>query len=151
MRRIEEDGEQIMEAGLRKRDGDFKRVCCEYVHALVEEAVAAHTVSAEAAYSVRNLEGRPAIDTGSLHPRCLAGRVVGHLVLEEDVRAAIPVPDDLIFLVMLDEEAVGGDVIPVYDQAGIRGVGRPSHACAVVRAPSPDVIEDDIVAVDYQT
>src|ERR1700704_3287071 len=121
------------------------------VHALVEEAVAAHTVSAEAGRSAGNLEGRPAVDTRSLHPRLLAGWVVGHLVLEEDVRAAIPVPDHLVLLVMLDEKAVRGHVVTVDDDAGVGSVVVPTHTAAMVGPPCPDVIEDDVVAVDDQT
>jgi len=126
-------------------------VCGVDVHAPVEEAVAAHTVSAESGYSVGNLEGRPAVDTGSLHPRRLAGRVVGHLVLEEDVRAAIPVPDHLVLLVVLDEKAVRGHVVTVDDDAGGGSVVIPADTVAVVGPPCPDVIENDVVAVDDQT
>jgi len=121
------------------------------VHALVEEAVAAHTVSAEAGHSAGNLEGRPAVDTWSLPPRRLAGRVVGHLVLEEDVRAAIAVPDHLVLLVVLDEKAVRGHVVAVDDDAGVGSVARPTNTVAVVGPPCPDVIEHDVVAVDDQT
>src|SRR5215467_1959995 len=96
MSSIEEDREQIVETSRRQGGGDLKRVFGVDGHALVEEAVAAHPVSAEAGHSAGNLEGRPAVDTGSLHPRRMAGWVIGHLVLEEDVRAAIPVPDDLV-------------------------------------------------------
>src|SRR5258708_4942930 len=41
----EEDCQQIAEASRRKSGGDLKGVCSVDVHALVEEAVAAHTVS----------------------------------------------------------------------------------------------------------
>src|SRR5258708_35321789 len=118
------------------------------VHALVEEAVAAHTVSAEAGRSAGNLEGCPAIDARSLHPRRLAGRVVGHLVLEEDVRAAIPVPDHLVLLVMLDEKAVRGHVVTVDDDAGVGSVVVPTQTAAMAGPPSPDLIADDVCAFE---
>ena len=77
-------------------------MCSIDVHSLVEKAITAHTVSAEAGHSVGKLEGRPAVDTRSFHPRGLTGRIIGHLVLEEDVRAAITLPDHFVLLVVLD-------------------------------------------------
>src|SRR5205809_4580775 len=102
-------------------------MCGVDFHALVEEAVAAHTISTEAGHTAGNLEGRPAVDPWSLHPCRLAGWVVGHLVLEEDVRAAIPVPDHLVLLVVLDEKAVRGHVVTVDDDAGVGSVVVPTH------------------------
>src|SRR6202041_2432698 len=83
-------------------------------------------------------------------PRGLAGRVVGHLALEEDVGAVLPVPDDLVLLVVLDEQAVGGHVVAVDPQAGVGGVVGPANAGAVVGPPGPDVIQDHVRAVDHQ-
>src|ERR1700732_3736923 len=114
-----------MEACRRERGGDLKRRRGEDVHAPGEEAVAAHTESAETAHRIGNLEGRPAIDTRSLHPRRLTRRVVRHLVLEEDVCAAVTVPDDLELLVVLDEQPIRGDVVAVDDYTRIGGVDRP--------------------------
>src|SRR5258706_1729269 len=151
---VEEDGEQILQARRREGGGDLERVRGIDVHALiegfVEEAVAAHTVSAEAGYAVGDLEGGPAVDTGGLHPCGLVWRVVGHLVLKEDGRATIPVPDHFVFLVVLDKKSVGGDVVAVDDDAGVGSVDSPTHAVAVVGAPRPDVVEDYIAAVDHQ-
>ena len=76
----------------REGDGDLKRVRGVDVYALVEEAVAAHTISSEAGHGVSDLEGCPAVHTRSLHPGRLARRVVGHLVLEEDIRAPVAFP-----------------------------------------------------------
>src|SRR5260370_25993517 len=97
-----------MKAPRRKLRGNLDRVRCKYVDALVEERVNAHSVSAEARDVVGDLEGGPAVDARSLHPRCLARHVVRHLVLEEDVGAAIAVPDHVELLEVLDEKAVGG-------------------------------------------
>ncbi len=146
----EEDREQIFETSRREGAGNFKRVFGVDVHALVEEAVATHTISVEAGHIAGNLEGRPTVDTRSLHPCRLAGRVVGHLILEEDVCAAIPVPDHLVLLVVLDEKAIRGHVVTVDDKTGIGGVTGPAHTGAMVGPPCPDVIEDDIGAVDDQ-
>src|ERR1700758_5065394 len=140
-----------MEARRWEGSGHLKCIRGVNVYALIEEAVAAHTVPAEAADSAGNFEGCPTIDTGSLHPRRLAGRVVGHLVLEENVGAAIPVPDHLVLLVVLNEKAVGGHVVTVDYDSGVGSVAVPPHTVAVVGTPCPDVIEDDIIAVDYQT
>ena len=65
----EEDCQQIVEASRRKSGGDFKGVCSVDVHALVEEAVAAHAISAETGHLAVDLEGRPSVDTWGLHPR----------------------------------------------------------------------------------
>src|SRR5581483_7766786 len=148
--RGEEDREQIMQAPCRQGSGNLKRICGEDVHAVVEEAVTAQTEAAEALYAVSNLEGRPAVNAWSLHPRRLAGWVVGHLVLEEDVRAAVAVPDHLELLVVLDEQAVRGDVITVDDDASVGSVGGPAHAVTVVGPPCPDIIENDVVTIDDQ-
>ena len=137
-----------MEAPRRQVRGHLERVRREDVHALVEEAVAAHAVAAEALHAVGDLERSPAVDARRFHPRRLARRVVRHLVLEEDVGAAVSVPDHLVLLEMLDEEPIGGHVVPVDHHAGVGRVDRPPHTVAVVRAPRPDVVEDHIAAVD---
>ena len=49
---------------------------------------------------------------------------------------------------MLDEQPIGGHVVPVDHHAGVGRVDRPPHTVAVVRAPRPDVVEDHIAAVD---
>ncbi|HEX6478528.1 MAG TPA: hypothetical protein VF043_06770, partial [Ktedonobacteraceae bacterium] len=146
----EEDCQQIVETSRREGGGHLKRVLGVDVHALVEEAVAAHTVSVEAGHTVGNLEGCPTVNAGSLHPCRLAGRVVGHLILEEDVCTAIPVPGHLVLLVVLDEKAIRNHVVTVDDETGIGSVAGPAHTGAMVGPPCPDIIEDDIGAVDDQ-
>ena len=147
---VEEDGQKVIEAGSRQAIWDFEGMRRKDVHALVEEAVATHAIPGEAGHLSAHLERRPAVDARCLHPRRLAGWVVGHLVLEEDVGAVIPVPDHLVLLIVLDEKAVRGHVVTVDDDAGVRGVFGPTHAIAVVGSPRPDVVEDDVVAVDDQ-
>src|SRR5260370_13877420 len=120
------------------------------VRPLVEEAVAAHSVSGEAGYVVRDFEGRVPVDARRFHPGCLAGHVIRHLVLEEDICPAVPVPEDFELLEMLDEQAVGGHVVTVDDDACLRGGARPANSVAMVAAPPPDVVEDRVVAVDVQ-
>src|SRR5262249_47605017 len=67
-----------------------------------------------------------------------------------DRPAVLAVPDDVVFLVMLDEQAGGGDVVTVDDDAGVRGVDIPADAVAVIGPPGPDVVEEDAVAVDLE-
>ena len=147
---VEEDRQQVVQAARRQRRRHLERVGGEDVHALVEEAVAAHPVPVEARHRVGDLERGVAVDAGSLRPRGLARRVVRHLVLEEDDPAAVAVPDHLGLLVVLDEQAVRGDVVAVDDHAGVGGVDGPADAVAVVGPPGPDVVEDDVVAVDLE-
>src|SRR5262249_33798016 len=101
------------------------------------------------AYRVRHLVRGPPQDA-LVAPCGLVGRVVGQLVLEEDRLAVLPVPDDVVFLVVLDEEAGRGDAVAVDDDAGVRGVESPADAVAVIGPPGPDVVEDDAVAVDLE-
>src|ERR1700758_2159975 len=104
-----------MHASSWKHGRNFKRVRGVDFYALIEEAVAAHAIPAKTADRVGNFEGCPTVNTGCLHPRCLAGRVVRHLVLEEDVCAVIAVPDHFVLLIVLDEKAVSGRVVTAND------------------------------------
>ena len=148
--RGQEDGQQVVEASRRQSGRNLKRVCGVDIDALIEEAVAAHPVSAEAGHIVGYLEGSPAVDTWSLHPSRLARWIVGHLVLKEDGRAGVAVPDDLVLLVVLDKKPVRGHVVAVDNDAGVGGVAGPADPVAVVGPPGPNIVEDYIVAVDYQ-
>src|ERR1022692_3785594 len=71
-------------------------------HALVEEAVAAQPVPLEARHLAGDVERRVAVLGRAGHPRRLVRRIVGVLVLEDDNLPALPVPDDLVLLVVLD-------------------------------------------------
>jgi hypothetical protein len=51
-------------------------------------------------------------------------------------------------LVVLHRQPVHGDVGAVDDQAVRCGVGRPADAAAVVGPPQPQIVADDVVAVD---
>src|SRR5271163_318234 len=104
--RREKYRQQILHAPCRQRARHLKPVRGEDIDSQIEEAVASHPVSVKALHPVGHLESRPAIYTGSFHPRRLARRIVRHLVLEENFRAGIPIPDHLIFLVVLDEQAI---------------------------------------------
>src|SRR3984957_8787733 len=115
-----------------------------------EEAVAAQAVPGEAGHPGSDQEGRIAVRRRAGHPGRLAGRIVRHLVLEEDVLAALAVPDHLVLLVMLDGQPVGRDVVAVHGQAVVSRVAGPPHARAVIRAPGPDVVQDDVGTVHHQ-
>src|SRR6266542_1793913 len=116
----------------------------------VEEAVTAQAPRLVRPDGVGDLVGRVSQGAVRLPPGGLARRVVGHLVLEHDRLAVLAVPDDLVLLVVLDEEAGGDHVIAVDDQARVGGVAGPADAAAVVGPPGPDVVEDDVICVDLQ-
>jgi hypothetical protein len=99
--------------------------------------IVGHLVGGEAVYAV-------------VRPSGLIRRVVGHLVLEHDRTTVLAVPDDLVVPVVLHKKAVGGDVIPVHDQAVRGGVARPADTGAMVGPPRPDVVYDHIVSVDLE-
>src|SRR5438105_13760806 len=123
----------------------------EDLDALIEEAVAAHAIPAEAGHLAGNLEGGPAVDAGSLHPRRLAGRLVGHYVLEEDNCAVIAVPDHLVLLEVLDEQAIRGHAVAVDYHSRVGGVRRPAHSVPVTSTPDPQVVQPDRGTVHDET
>src|ERR1700676_788637 len=98
---------------------------------------------------VGHLVGGEAINA-VMSPSGLIWRVVWHLVLEENRSSVFAVPDHLVALVMFNKQSVGGDVIPVHDQAVRGGVARPPYAGAVIGPPGPDVINDHVVGVDFE-
>ena len=62
----------------------------------------------------------------------------------------VAVPQDLELLVVLDEEAVDGDVVAVDDEAVVAEVFVPADAVAVVGAPDPGVVDEGVVGVDFE-
>ena len=68
VRRIKKDREQILQARRREGDGDLKRVRGKDVYALIEEAVAAHTMASEAGHG-GNEETKP-VPLRLVHPVC---------------------------------------------------------------------------------
>ncbi len=147
MRGVKEDCQQVVQAPCGEACRHFERMRRVDIQPLVEEAVAAHSVSGEARDAITDLECRVTVDSRRLHPGGLAGHVVWKLVLEKDVGPAVAIPDHVELLEVLNEEAVGGHVVAVDDDAGVRGVGCPPDTVAVVGAPGPDVVEDPTVAV----
>src|SRR4051812_38853283 len=95
---------------------------------------------------VAYLVGGVSVDSGGAVPGCLIRDVVWHLVLEEDRPAALAVPDDLVLLVVLDEQAGREHVVSVDEQAGVGGVDRPADRAgvAVIGPPGPDVVDDRV-------
>ncbi len=75
----------------------------------------------------------------------LVGRIVGDLGLIEVDATVVAVPKHLELLVVLDEEAVDGDVVAVDDEAVIAEVAGPADAVAVIGAPDPGVVDDGVV------
>src|SRR3569833_2733180 len=60
----------------------------------------------------------------------------------------IAIPHGLKFLVMLAKKAVDRDSIAVYFQSGIARITSPCRAGAVVRAPQPEIVSDNVVGVN---
>jgi hypothetical protein len=144
----EGDGQQVVQLDTR-RVRDLEAMRCVNRRVDVEEAVAAQTPTLVRRDGVGHLVGGKAVDA-VVYPSRLVWRVVGHLVLEHDRATVLAVPDDLVLLVVLNEQAVRCDIVAVDDHAGIGGVGSPAHPVAVVSPPGPDVVQQDVVAVHHQ-
>jgi hypothetical protein len=141
-------GNEVMEldtGGIRDLEGmgvDDARVDVEEAvrpqpPPLVRPDVAGYLVGSEAVYAV--------VRSGDL-----IRRIIGHLVLEHDRGAVLAVPDDLVALVVFNKKTVGGDIVPVHDQAVSGGIARPAHAGAVVGPPCPEVVDNHVVSVDLE-
>ena len=64
--------------------------------------------------------------------------------------AAVAVPEHLELLVMFDEKPVDCDVVAIDDQAVGAHVLVPANTGAVIGTPYPCVIDDRVVAVDFE-
>src|SRR6201987_4412174 len=104
-------------------------------------------------HSIRYDVGREAIGW-SVHPRARDRRIIGQLALVEDSLPTIAIPKYLLLLVVLDKESQRSHVIPVDHQAMVPYVYRPAYlcrVCAMVGTPRPDIVEDHIVMIDFET
>ncbi len=86
----------------------------------------------------------------AIHPGRLIGWIIGHFVLEEVGLSAVPVTDNLVLLVMFNEQAIGSHIIAVHDQTIGGSIRGPANPASVVRAPQPEVVQDDIIAIHHQ-
>ena len=125
---------------------DGRVVAVEDVDAAAEQPVRAHPVG--------DLVAGPALDA-VVHPVGLARRVVRQLVLVQDRGAAVALPDRVVALEVLDEEARRRDVVAVDDRAWCpvfvchRSVSvRPSTPWSARRHPG--VVDQHVVAVDHE-
>src|SRR5215469_17924216 len=141
----EVDREQVVHLDAR-RDRDLEGMRHVDVRVHVGEDVTAHAVTLERLHVVGHLEGRPAEDAAVLVGG-LVRRVVGQLVLEEDVFAVLADPDDVVLLEVLDEQPCRGDMVAVHHKAGVSGVDGPADRAgdAVVSTPDPQVVKDRVV------
>src|ERR1700678_745108 len=128
-RSVQEHSEQVMELNARSI-GCLERHRVLDRHALVEVAVAAHSVALERGDAVGDVEGRIAVLGRTRHPGRLARHLVGVLVLEEDHLSALAVPDDLVPLVVLHRQAVSNDIVAIDDEPGVALVGGPGAGAA---------------------
>ena len=115
---------------------------------MAEDAVDAETPGFVGGHVVSHFVGGPAVGAGRGGVAGLVGRVVGDFGLIEVGAAVVAVPQHLELLVVLDEEAVGGDVVAVDDEAVVAEVAGPADAGAVIGAPDPGVVDDGVVGVD---
>ncbi len=143
------DGDEIVELDPRAI-GDLEDVGVDDARVDFEEAVGPQPPTLVGPDVLGYFVGGEAVDA-VVRPGGLIRRIVRHLILEHDRGAILAVPDDLVLLVVLDKQAVRCDVVAVDDHAGIGCVGRPAHSVAVVSPPSPDVVQQDVVAVDHET
>ena len=125
---------------------DRRVVLVEDVHARAVERVVRHLVA--------DLVAGVALDA-AVHPVGLRRRVVRQLVLVQDGRAVVAVPDGVVPLEVLDEQAGRRHVVAVDDGAVAAGVGVPALGVgealdAVVAAPHPGVVDEHVVAVDLE-
>src|ERR1700721_1900801 len=122
---------------------------------MAEDRVDAEAPGFGAHHPCSDFVGSPSVDALAVgaHPAritCLVRGIVGDFRLIEISAPGIAIPQNLILLMMLDEEAVCGDAIAVdYDAVGAR-VQIPANAGAMVGAPDPGVIDDGVVRVDAQ-
>ncbi|MNG26562.1 hypothetical protein D3C84_1115710 [compost metagenome] len=71
----------------------------------------------------------------AVHPGRLAGRVIGHFTLVEERPASFTIPDDLLFLVVLDKQRERIDIIAIDHQAMIRAIFIPRGARTMIASP----------------
>ena len=145
---IEGDGDHIVKTNVGV-DRDFDGACQVDI-GMAEDAVDSEAPGFVAGDGVGYFVGGPAVGAGSTGVAGLVRRIVGDLGLVEVGAAGVAVPEDLELLVVLDEEAVDGDVVAVDDEAVCAGVGGPTDAGAVIGAPDPGVVDDGVVAVDLE-
>src|SRR5262249_58715001 len=112
-----------------------------------EEGVPPHAPRLVAGHGVGDLVRGEAVGLAA-HPGRLVGDVVRHLRLVHVHAAAVTVPERLVLLVVLVEQAVDGHTVAVDDQAVLRRVGLPRGTGTVVRTPNPDLIGHDMIAMD---
>ncbi len=146
--REQADGDHVVEADVGRK-GDFDGVGEEDV-GVGEDAVDAEAPGFVVGNAVGYFVGGPTIGAGGARVGGLGWRVVGDLGLVEVGAAAVAVPENLELLVVLDEEAVDGDVVGVDEEAVAAEVLVPADALAVVGAPDPGVVDEGVVAVDLE-
>ena len=112
-----------------------------------KKAVNAKAISQVRRHRTRDRIRRIAINA-VVHPSDLARHIVRQLALIENGLAALAVPHYLVLLVVLNHQAQCGNVISVHNQAVIGNVARPTDSCPMIGAPRPDIVEDNVVAID---
>ena len=142
------DGNHVMKtnAGF---GGDFDGVGEQDVRA-AENTVGAESPGFVGCDGVGDFVRGPAFGARSAREAGLVGRIVGNLGLIEVGAAAVAVPKDLELLMVFNEEAIGCNVVAVDDEAVSAGIRVPSDTGSMIGAPDPGVVDDGVVAVDFE-
>ena len=144
----EGDGDHVVEADIWV-GGNFDGTVENDVW-FAEDAVDAEAPGFVAGDGVGDFVGGPAVGVGGAGEAGLVRGIIGNLGLVEVSAAGVAIPEDLELLVVLDEEAVDSDIVAVDDEAVGAGVAGPADSGTVIGAPDPGVIDDRVVAVDFQ-
>src|ERR1019366_3092665 len=118
--------------------------------AIPEHAVDSEPPGFVAGNILRHFVRSPSIRSRRACVARLVRRLLRNLGLIEVYAPTVTVPEDLEFLVMLDEQAVDGDIVSIHNQPVRAGIALPAHSGAMVRPPDPRVIHDRVAAVDPQ-
>jgi hypothetical protein len=145
---VEGDSDHVVKADVGI-DRDFD--CAgEHDVRMPEDAVDAESPGFVSCDSVGYFVRGPAVSARNVGEAGLIRRIVWDLRLVEVGAAAVTIPEDLELLVVFNEKAVDGDVVAIDDETVCTGVAGPADAGAMIGAPDPGVIDDGVVAVDFE-
>src|ERR1017187_3618965 len=95
--------------------------------AIPEDAVDSEPPGFVASHILRHFVRSPSIRSRRACVARLVRRIVGNLGLVEVYAPTVTVPEDLEFLLMLDEQAVDGDIVSIHNQPVRSGIALPAH------------------------
>ena len=101
-------------------------------------------------YMIRNLIICVSIRTWCI-PYPLTCYIIWKFTLIHIAFAAITIPDCLVFLEMLYHQSISSNIITIKDYSGITSILVPCNTCSMVSSPNPEVISNNIIAVNNYT